>query len=103
MTEKITGQGFRPVDAGAARRTEKSDARTSGRPVQEVSAPTGDTVNVERSELLLARLERALQAAPAVDAGRVQALKDAIASGAYEIDPAAIADKILRLEREIGG
>jgi negative regulator of flagellin synthesis FlgM len=58
-------------------------------------------VHVERSELLLGRIEQALQAAPIVDAGRVSAIKDAIASGAYEIDPAIVAAKILQLEREL--
>jgi negative regulator of flagellin synthesis FlgM len=102
MTEKITGQGFRPIDAGTTRRTERggpsspSGAGTTG------TSATGETVDVGRSELLLSRLEQALDAAPVVDAGRVRAIKNAIASGAYEIDPRAIADKLVELERMLG-
>jgi negative regulator of flagellin synthesis FlgM len=51
--------------------------------------------------LLLSRLEDALQSSPAVDAERVRAVRDAIASGAYEIDPGVIAEKIIRLEQEL--
>jgi negative regulator of flagellin synthesis FlgM len=50
---------------------------------------------------LISRLEEALEAVPAVDAGRVRAVRDAIASGDYQIDPYRIADQILRLERDI--
>jgi negative regulator of flagellin synthesis FlgM len=49
----------------------------------------------------MSRLEEALQSSPAVDAERVRAVRDAIASGSYEIDPGAVADKILHLEREL--
>lgn len=102
MTQKITGQGLRPVDAGSAGRTDKAGANQVARPQRSEKPASSDTVNVERSELLLARLEQALQAAPVVDAGRVRAIRDAIASGAYEIDAAAVAEKIIRLERELG-
>ena len=50
---------------------------------------------------MISRLEEALEAVPAVDAGRVLAVRDAIASGNYQIDPYRIADQILRLERDI--
>ena len=102
MTQKITGQGSRPVDAGSTRRADKADAGQTARPARAQNASSSDTVNVERSELLLARLEQALKAAPAVDAGRVRAIRDAIASGTYEIDAVTIAEKIMRLERELG-
>ncbi len=104
MADKINGQGFRPIDSGGSRRSEKSGqassatagARTGG-------AASTDTVNIERAELLLTRLSEALEVVPVVDAGRVRAVRDAIASGNYQIDPSTIADKIVQFEREFEG
>jgi negative regulator of flagellin synthesis FlgM len=102
MTEKITGQGFRPIDAGTTRRTERGGTSSQQHTGNVGNAASGETVDVGRSGLLLSRLEQALDAAPVVDGGRVQAIKNAIASGAYEIDPRAIADKLVELERMLG-
>jgi negative regulator of flagellin synthesis FlgM len=106
MTEKINGQGFRPTDTAGARRSEaaklasgQGQSRTSeaGKP-----AASSDTVSITQSGLLMSRLEELVQRAPVVDAERVAALKDAIASGNYEIDDRRIADRLLKVERELG-
>lgn len=101
MTEKINGQGFRPVETGGARRSEKS-GQSQGSGAARGSAGTDrDTVNIERAELLISRLEDALEIVPVVDAQRVRAVRDAIASGTYQIDADVIAEKMIRLEREL--
>lgn len=103
MTEKITGQGFRPIDTGSARRTERGGSSpTKSTAPGGAGAGAGETVDVGRSELLLSRLAQTLDATPVVDAGRVRAIKNAISSGAYEIDSRAIADKLVELERMLG-
>jgi negative regulator of flagellin synthesis FlgM len=105
MTEKINGQGFRPADTAATRRSEAAKTPAGqGRGAEanvEQTAPAGDTVNITQSGLLLARLEEAVQRAPVVDNERVAAIKDAIASGSYEVDDRRTADKLLKFEREI--
>ena len=101
MTEKINGQGFRPIDTGGTRRSGPSERADGARTESRSSTGSAEQVSVTSSSLLLSRLEEALQASPAVDAERVRAVRDAIASGAYEIDPAIIAEKLLRLEREL--
>ncbi|MDX1561842.1 MAG: flagellar biosynthesis anti-sigma factor FlgM [Gammaproteobacteria bacterium] len=101
MTEKINGQGFRPVEPGSTRRTDRSGSSSARETSATSDADTRDTVNVERAGLLISRLEEAMDSVPVVDVQRVQAVRDAIASGNYQIDPYLIADKILRLEREI--
>ncbi len=101
MTEKITGQGFRPIDTGSARRTERGGSSPT-KSTAPGGAGAGETVDVGRSELLLSRLAQTLDATPVVDAGRVRAIKNAISSGAYEIDSRAIADKLVELERMLG-
>ena len=105
MTERINGQGFRPLDTSGARRTEGSkagggQAATSS----ELSAPqAGETVNITRSALLLAKLEEIVRAAPAVDADKVDAIKTAVAAGTYQIDDQSVADNMIRLDRELIG
>lgn len=104
MTEKINNQGFRPADTAGTRRSEASKAaRHEG--AKQTHAPaakhSGDTVNVSRSGLLMSRLGEVVHNAPVVDPQRVAALKDAIASGSYEIDDQKTADKLLRHERDL--
>ena len=102
MTEKINGQGFRPTDAPGTRRTDGAKPAKAGGDTGTQSADrAAETVNITRSGLLLSRLEEALQTLPAVDAERVRAIKDALASGTYEIDDRAIADKLLQFDREL--
>jgi negative regulator of flagellin synthesis FlgM len=50
---------------------------------------------------MLSKLEESLQSVPVVDAERVRAIKDALASGGYQIDDQAVADKLIRFDREL--
>ena len=102
MSNKIDNPGLRPLDiSGGTRRPEgvtRGDrATTSG----SNEASTGDTVNLTRSAVLLQKLEEALANSPVVDAARVSAIRDAISSGAYQIDAGVIADSIIQLNREL--
>jgi negative regulator of flagellin synthesis FlgM len=106
MTEKINGHGLRPADAAGARRSEaaksangQAAARASG---AEPAAPK-DLVSITHSGLLMSKLEEIVQSTPVVDNERVAALKDAIASGAYEIDDQRVADRLLKFERDVLG
>ena len=103
MTERINGQGFRPVDTSGARRTEGAKAGAGqGASATEASAPQiGETVNITRSALLLAKLEEVVRSTPAVDAARVGAIKDAVTAGTYAIDDQSVADNMIRLDREL--
>jgi negative regulator of flagellin synthesis FlgM len=102
MAEKISGQGIsRVVDTTAVRRPDKAGQSSGPQPTRAADPLGGEQVDVANAQLLL-RLEEALQSAPAVDVDRVQAVRDALASGRYEIDPYAIADKMLELDREFG-
>ena len=61
-----------------------------------------DTVSLTSGAQLLERLEKSLEALPAVDSQRVDEIRTAIENGDYEIDPQAIADAMLRMERSFG-
>jgi flagellar biosynthesis anti-sigma factor FlgM len=51
----------------------------------------------------MSKLEEIVQRAPIVDENRVAALKDAIATGKYEVDDRRIADALLKFERDVLG
>lgn len=104
MTEKINGQGFRPVDTAATRRSEaaKPASGTATQPGGKAGTPaTADTVRITESGLLMAKLEEIVQRTPVVDDARVSAIKDALSSGTYEIDDQRVADRLLAFERDI--
>ncbi len=104
MTERINGQGFRPADAAGTRRTDAAKPRAEGGgTASSVGTPAGtsDTVNFTRSGMLMSKLEEVVQSSPVVDADRVRTIKDALASGSYEIDDQSVADSLLRFDREL--
>ena len=68
----------------------------------EASVSTNDTVNLTSSAKLLERLDKTLASLPAVDAGRVAEIKQAIENGDYHIDADAIAEAMIRLDRSLG-
>ena len=105
MTEKINNQGLRPADTAGTRRSEAAKAgQGQGRATAaNKSAAVSDTVNITQSGLLMSKLEELVQSTPIVDRDRVAAIKDALASGTYEIDDQRVADKVLRFERNVLG
>jgi negative regulator of flagellin synthesis FlgM len=107
MTEKINGQGFRPADTGGTRRSESSkpaSSQSSGRAETAGKATAArDKVSITQSGLLMSKLEEIVQSTPVVDRDRVAAIKDALASGSYEIDDQRVADRLLGFERDVLG
>jgi negative regulator of flagellin synthesis FlgM len=106
MTDKINNQGLRPADTAGTRRSEAAKPSSQGQaraPAADKSAAASDTVNITQSGLLMSKLEELVQTTPIVDRDRVAAIKDALASGTYEIDDQRVADKVLRFERNVLG
>jgi negative regulator of flagellin synthesis FlgM len=105
MTERINGQGFRPTDTAGTRRTDSAKSADKSAPAETSATGThkasGDTVNLTRSAVLLSKLEELVHSLPVVDADRVRAIKEELASGSYAIDEQAVADKMIRFDREL--
>ena len=104
MTEKINGQGFRPTDTAGTRRSDAAKpagGRGENRTEANDKPSSADTVSITQSGLLMSKLQEIVQSAPVVDSERVAALKDAIASGSYEIDDQRVADRMLKFERDV--
>ncbi|MDO9372103.1 MAG: flagellar biosynthesis anti-sigma factor FlgM [Gammaproteobacteria bacterium] len=63
------------------------------------TVPTrSDTVSLTEAGTRVKELQDRVAAVPVVNAQRVQEIKQALASGTHAIDPARIADKLVRFE-----
>ncbi len=62
------------------------------------SAPVADRLSLTETSARVQELQARVSSLPVVDGRRVQEIKQAIAQGSYEIDPARVAEKIVRLE-----
>ncbi|MCB1845715.1 MAG: flagellar biosynthesis anti-sigma factor FlgM [Halioglobus sp.] len=95
ISEKV-GSTRGASSSGESRRLEEQRA-APGNPERD------DTVALTSGAKLLERLEKTLTSLPEIDASRVEAVKQAIANGDYEIDANKIADALIRSDREFGG
>lgn len=101
MTNKIGGYGDRPVHNGTGKTVSRErDGGTSASQSAGSSKAAGP-VRITDQARQLAALERAVQDAPVVNDVRVAAVRTAIEEGRYEVVPERIADKLLRMEREL--
>jgi len=101
MTQKIEGlpaasvRSTGPIGGQVAR---AGDARGK------IEAPAAaDSLRLTGEATGLQALQRDLAARPAVDETRVQAVREALASGSYRIDPEAIASRMLDLDAQLHG
>ena len=67
------------------------DGASSGQSV----AASHDSVSLSNQAHALGRLEQAIQSSPDVNEAKVEALKQAVADGSYQMDSGSIADKML--------
>jgi len=101
VTNKIGGYGNRPVHNGTGKSVSRErDASTSASQSAEGSKAT-TPVQITDQARQLAALERAVQDAPVVNEARVAAVRSALDEGRYEVSPERIADKLLRMDREL--
>ena len=100
MTHKIDNAPLpRPLESVSTRSTARAG---SEREAPVAATPPADSVRLTGEATGLQALERELGEAPAsFDTARVDAVRAAIADGSYRIDPQAIADRMLSLERDL--
>lgn len=65
------------------------------------NAPAADTVAVTTNARQLASLEAAIAAAPVEDTARIDAVRQQIADGSYEVDPQRVADRLLSMDQSL--
>jgi len=66
-------------------------------------APAVDSANVTQVEALLQTIGTLASNVPSVDQARIAEIRQAIASGTYQVNPQAIAEKMLEIERLLSG
>ena len=102
MTNKIGGYGNRPVHNGTGKSVSRErDAGTSASQSAD-GAKAAAPVQITDQARQLAALERAVNDAPVINEARVAAVRQAVEEGRYEVVPERIADKLLRMNHELG-
>ena len=76
----------------------RSEAHSSKSAPQPPSQPS-DSVSLSSEAQILGRLESQVKAADDVDMGKVEAVRNAIREGRYDVDSHSIADKMLSQDR----
>ncbi|MDH5632686.1 MAG: flagellar biosynthesis anti-sigma factor FlgM [Gammaproteobacteria bacterium] len=76
---------------------EPADSAETGRP------STADTLSLTEAASQLQRLAKQAEATPVVDTQKVESIRQAIADGSYDINPARIAERLLSLEAALYG
>ncbi|HZO22914.1 MAG TPA: flagellar biosynthesis anti-sigma factor FlgM [Steroidobacteraceae bacterium] len=99
MAVNLTGIELNGPTLGQARKTSTSSGGASSG-AQENQADSGE-VQITSTAALLAQLEQSLARQPAVDANRVAALSQAIASGRYQVVPEQVASGLIGAERSL--
>lgn len=86
--------------AGSSLPTARPTDSTGGAVAAPVATSASrDSVQLTANATRLAAIDRALSSAGDVDLQKVNAARDAIQSGNYLVDAAAVADKLLQFER----
>ena len=100
MTTKITGYQNPAVQIGADKTV--SRARDGAANASEVAGKPANPVQITDQARQLAALEQTVNSLPVVNEAKVAAIRSAIEDGSYQVVPERIADKLLRMDRELG-
>lgn len=93
---KIDGNS-NPLDLGSVAAGTAGGARKAA---SAAAAPRSEAVSLSDLSTQMHELEARLTAEPAFDATKVDQVKEAIRSGAYRVNPEAIADGLIASVRE---
>jgi len=98
----MDGGSIGPDSSNPIEKIRVSTPVNSGGSGAAASNPSSDNVHITESAKTLATLAQAVSESPDVDMNKVSAVQHAINSGSYKINPERIADKMLKLERDLG-
>ena len=97
VTTKITGYQNTPVQVGA----DKSVSRTRDGAANSAEV-AGKPANPVQITGQLAALEQTVNSLPVVNEAKLARIRQAIEDGSYQVVPERIADKLLRMDRDLG-
>ncbi len=103
MADKIDGVGRPNIQPSRSNAATESDR---GRKADQAESPPADRPAGERVELTesaqrLRKLEARLAARQEVDEQRVAEVKQRIAEGRFDLDPGRIADKLIKMDKDL--
>jgi len=97
---KINGGGsIKPVSPAGVQ--DVAAGKTTGPQTPATTSPARDKVEITSLSSQLAQLEKMLNDVGVVDTARVEAIKQAISEGRFQIDSEVVADKLLNTVREL--
>ncbi len=103
MTQKIEGS----LPAAATLRTGNVAGKISqaggDRSSPVAATEASDSLRLTGEATGLQSLQKELSSAPAVDQSRVQAVRESLQNGSYQINPDAIASRMIDLDQQLGG
>jgi negative regulator of flagellin synthesis FlgM len=103
MTQRIGGLDLQLPATGAGAGAQVPPAGPDLTDGQAATVAPGPEVQITQTASRLAELEQSMRAQPAVDAARVAAARQALASGSYRADPDRIAAGLLQIEQTLQG
>jgi flagellar biosynthesis anti-sigma factor FlgM len=98
----INRNGLDPGGAPASSANKASAAQTTALSSQNATQQPQTEVSITSTASLLARLQLALAAQPAVDQGRVDTISKALAAGSYRVNGDNAARGLIHTERALG-
>ena len=101
MTTKITGYQNQPVQIGTDKSVSKARDGLANA-AAEGAAKQASPVRITDQARQLASLEQTVHGLPIVNEAKIAAIRSAIEDGSYQVVPERIADKLLRMDRELG-
>ncbi len=92
-----------PIDTSTQNTGAAAKQDNSAQQAQNPAAgPARDQVSLTPEAKQLRDLEAKVASMPEVDSNRVNQIKQQLANGSFEVNPARIADKMMSLERALG-
>jgi negative regulator of flagellin synthesis FlgM len=101
MADKINGFGRVGLDVGPTRSRALPKPEQGGESAGARRAEKRDAVEITDTAARLKAIEARLAEVPDVDRARVEAVRQKIESGNYRPDADRIAQKLIRMEREL--
>lgn len=100
VTTKITGYQNTPVQVGTDKAVSRAKDGAAGS--AELASKPANPVQITDQARKLAALEQTVNSVPVVNEAKVARIRQAIEDGSYQVVPERIADKLLRMDRELG-
>ena len=102
MAVNLTGLDLSGTAASTTHKTSSTPNSSTQGTTQDATQQPQKEVSVSSTAALLSHLHRSLEATPVIDQKRVESIRNAIASGTYQVDSGKIAHGLINTERALG-